>query len=351
MMKRFRFTVRLGSFLSAFCILLLWSGLAQARPKTDVVIFKNGDRLTCEIKKLNRGKLTVGTDAMGTIDIEWDKITEVESNFVFQVELQSGRLFFGSLHPLAEENRLVVATAVGTTALEYDRVVHITPIEATFWQRLDGSIDLGYSYTQDQSAIQWTLEAGTEYVTRKYTAAVDFSSLFKTQENAEDVNRQDLLLSLNWLLKNRWFTIGLNQFQTNASQGLDLRALLGGGFGRYLIQSNRTVVSLLAGLSVNRERYLNDEPFNTNVEAIIGSRFELFRFNFPEMDVSTTTLVFPSLTTLGRVRFQFNAKARFEILKDFYWSVSVFESYDSDPPTDGFRQNDFGVTTALGWSF
>jgi hypothetical protein len=69
------------------------------------------------------------------------------------------------------------------------------------------------------------------------------------------------------------------------------------------------------------------------------------------MDVSTTTLVFPSLTTLGRIRLQFNAKARFEILKDFYWSVSLFESYDSDPPTTDFRQNDFGVTTALGYSF
>lgn len=350
-MKRFRFTVRLGSFLSAFCILLLWAGPVQARPKTDVVIYKNGDRLTCEIKKLNRGKLTVSTDAMGTIDIEWDKIAQIESNFVFQVELQSGRLFYGSIHSMEEENRLVVASAVGTTALEFDRVVHITPIEETFWQRLDGSIDLGYSYTQDQAATQWSMEASTDYTTRKYTAAVDFSSLFKTQENAEDVQRQVLTLSLNWHLKKRWFAIGLNQFQTNASQGLDLRALLGGGFGRYMIQSNRTVLSMLAGLSVNQERYQNGEPFNTSAEAIIGSKFELFHFDFPEMDVSATTLVFPSLTTLGRIRLQFNAKARFELLKDFYWSVSVYESYDSNPPTDDFRQNDFSVTTALGWSF
>ena len=38
-----------------------------ARPKTDVVVLDNGDRITCEIKKLQRGKLTISTDASGTI--------------------------------------------------------------------------------------------------------------------------------------------------------------------------------------------------------------------------------------------------------------------------------------------
>ena len=39
---------------------------AFAAAKTDVVELVNGDRITCEIKKLDRGKLSVKTDGLGT---------------------------------------------------------------------------------------------------------------------------------------------------------------------------------------------------------------------------------------------------------------------------------------------
>ena len=53
-------------------------GTASAQ-KTDVVELRNGDRITCEIQKLARGKLTVKTDGIGTISIEWDDVERVRS--------------------------------------------------------------------------------------------------------------------------------------------------------------------------------------------------------------------------------------------------------------------------------
>ncbi|MGH9390003.1 MAG: hypothetical protein ACRD1Z_10335, partial [Vicinamibacteria bacterium] len=50
---------------------LLLPGLAFSRPKTDVVVLENGNRINCEIKKLQRGKLNVSTDAAGTISLKW----------------------------------------------------------------------------------------------------------------------------------------------------------------------------------------------------------------------------------------------------------------------------------------
>ena len=58
-----------------FTILLqLMSIPALARDKTDVVILKNGDRVTGEIKSLDRGKMSLSTDHMGTIQIEWEEV-------------------------------------------------------------------------------------------------------------------------------------------------------------------------------------------------------------------------------------------------------------------------------------
>lgn len=41
---------------------------------------------------------------------------------------------------------------------------------------------------------------------------------------------------------------------------------------------------------------------------------------------------------------------RHEFLKDFYWSLNGFDSFDGDPPDDQ-KTNDFGVSFTLGWEF
>src|SRR5690606_8136846 len=65
-------------------------GTAWAAPKTDVIVLVNGDRLTGEVKGLERGKLSFKTDATGTIQVEWDKVASLQSGQYLQVELTSG---------------------------------------------------------------------------------------------------------------------------------------------------------------------------------------------------------------------------------------------------------------------
>ena len=45
--------------------------------KTDVLVLRNGDRLTGEVDVLERGKLQFKMDDMGTLQIEWDKVASV----------------------------------------------------------------------------------------------------------------------------------------------------------------------------------------------------------------------------------------------------------------------------------
>ena len=72
--------------------LLLGSGACQA-DKTDVVFLKNGDRVTGEVRSLDRGILEFSTDHMGTVYIEWSDIREIVSATGEAVELTSGRRF------------------------------------------------------------------------------------------------------------------------------------------------------------------------------------------------------------------------------------------------------------------
>ena len=65
-------------FISILIFLLGYSPLFAE--KTDAVVLVNGDRITGDIKKLERGKLEFKTDDMGSVYIDWTKITKITSN-------------------------------------------------------------------------------------------------------------------------------------------------------------------------------------------------------------------------------------------------------------------------------
>ena len=61
--------------------LLLLAAPLFGRDKTDVLVMKNGDRMTCEVKGLNGGVLYVSFDYIdGTTSVQWSKVAHLESN-------------------------------------------------------------------------------------------------------------------------------------------------------------------------------------------------------------------------------------------------------------------------------
>src|SRR5580700_1939823 len=69
-----------------------------ARDKTDVMVMKNGDRMTCEIKGLDGGVLYVSFDYIdGTASVDWSKVAHLESKQLFIVKTQDGSMYTGML--------------------------------------------------------------------------------------------------------------------------------------------------------------------------------------------------------------------------------------------------------------
>ena len=52
---------------------------------------------------------------------------------------------------------------------------------------------------------------------------------------------------------------------------------------------------------------------------------------------STASLRFPSLTDAGRIRFVSNSYVMLEIVHNLFWKLSVYENFDSRPPTSARR--------------
>ena len=73
------------------CAALLISVPLLAQENTDVIVMKNGDRFTGEIKGLSGGVLSVKVSYVdGTIAVQWSQVAQLESNRLFLVHTESG---------------------------------------------------------------------------------------------------------------------------------------------------------------------------------------------------------------------------------------------------------------------
>ena len=105
-------------------------------------------------QQLERGRLSLKTDDLGTVDIEWDKVTSVTAAAPFDVEDLAGHRYLGSLQPESPgQLRIEWKGTRETVALQ--SVVRIRRLDTSFWGRLDGSLDLGASYTSATSRYSW----------------------------------------------------------------------------------------------------------------------------------------------------------------------------------------------------
>ena len=94
-------------------------------------MLSNGDRITGEIKRLERGRLEFSTDDAGTLYLEWDKLVSVVTKQFVEVMTSDGRRFLGTLRP-ADQRSIFVAGLLGGEALLMQDVTYIAPIGQSF---------------------------------------------------------------------------------------------------------------------------------------------------------------------------------------------------------------------------
>jgi hypothetical protein len=334
--------------LFALALLVATPGAALAAD-ADTVVLRNGDRLRGEVKKLDRGRLEFSTTTMGTVYIEWDKVAAVTSQNLFNIELTDGTRRVGSLGP---GQAGLVRVALGDFAIEYDimQIVQIRRLREQFWSRLDGSVTFGASYTQSSGVGQGSVGVDIRTRRERFEASTSFDTTVTVQPNEPESSRTALSLLYSHYLKNRWYVPGTGKFERNTDLGLKLRSSVGTGIGRYLVQTNRALLGAGAGAVLTREIPLSGDT-TSNIEAYLGLTSSYFTYDSPKTSFTLTVVAYPSLNVGGRVRVELDTSLNREIVSDFTVGATVYNSYDSKPPTEGAKKNDIGVTLNVGWVF
>jgi hypothetical protein len=333
--------------LAALVCLVAAPTLAQ---KTDVIVLQNGDRVTGEIKSYDQGRLTVDTSHSSWIKIKWSLVVSITSDKIFDVETVDGVHHFGSLAPSEPIGRLTIVEATAPITVAFFDVFDLSPVYQTFWRRWEGSLDLGFNYTQSSNLTQFNLNFSGIYRMKDGQFSTNLSAFFSRQNGVTGAERGDFGILYDRFLGNRWVLEGGIGVDRNIQLGLKFREFVGVGAGRYIVQTNQSQLLTYAGFTANHEVPVDGADIDS-AEAVVGSRYTYFMYDFPKLTVSASAQVFPSLTVSGRVRVQADASVKREIISDFYLAISIFDSFDSKDPSTDTPKNDWGPTISVGWQF
>jgi len=338
------------------CLLMVAPLLA--RESTDVIVMKNGDHLTGEIKGLSGGVLYVSMSyILGTSDVQWSKVDHIESKQLFLVKTEDGAVYTGALstaeiaggRPMTIQ---VVESSSKQVELERRTVVQMDQTSERFWQRFNGDINTGIQYSKGNQSTQYNLSSDLGYPRERWSAFASYNSTLSSSTGASAATRNQLNLGAQRLLRwSNWFYAGEGSLLQSSEQNINLQSGVGGGIGRYLANSNHATIFLLAGFGFQRTQYAPSvfisAPQNVATGMLAGS-MKLFRFN--KTTLNLTGAVFPAISDPGRVYTNLNVAYYIKLSGSLSWNVSFYGNWDNQPPPT-FSGSDYGTSSGLSITF
>jgi len=380
-----RLTLRTDRFSSSLKMCVLAAGLLAAiapAMRADTVVLKNGDHLTGAVSQIAGGKLTIHTDYAGDVVIAFDSVSSVKMDkpIVLSQETKKGKHIDVHRTEITAIDRtdsgFTVTTASGTEPLAAAQVSTVRTAAAQ--QAYEASLHPGWLHAWTGSAnVSFALARGNSDTTTVGTGinAVRATSTDKTSLYYTEIYTHDGILNettadhtaagarYDHNLTPKLFAFGTGDFATDALQYLDLRTVVGGGFGWHVIAKPVQQFDVLGGIVWTHENYSSFTTANANPPpATIFTPAETNSFAALDFGEQYTrklgassafteqAYIFPDLQDTSQYRFTLNAGLTTKIKSFLSWQTTVSDVYVTNPPP-GTKDNDFILTTGLGFNF
>jgi hypothetical protein len=236
--------------------------------------------------------------------------------------------------------------------IERERIIDLDQTSRTFWQRFNGNIGWGVTYNKGNQSTQYNLSSSVNYPRERWSVGATYNSTLSSSTGTSPATRNEISANFQRLLRwNNWYYSGLADFLQSSEQGIQLQSGIGGGIGRYLKNSNHTVISMIGGVAWQRTRYqqlIVPSMAQHIATGLIGTEVKLFRFN--KTNLAVNAMLLPAFSDSGRIHFNLNTSYYVKLWSNLTWNISFYGNWDSQPPP-GFSGSDYGSSSGVSWKF
>lgn len=325
---------------------------AAARERTDLLLLARGDRVTCEIIRLESANLSLRTRNLGTVDVDWPDVVGLVSTQFFEVERADGVRLIGTLDVSEPPGMLVVRAGVDeATAIPMAEVVGIDQLDARLWRSRRGYLDLGWSFAQADRDTAFSLGAEMVLHGRRARWRNALSATITDDDASERTERHYAESSVEIPAGRHFLGMGWATWERNDDLGLDARTTVGGVAAWVPVHGAKGRVVIGPGLAESDEHYASPSEESVVTSGVFLVSGDYHRFGRYGTRASLAALWFPVLSGPSRHRIEVRAGLRQKMGSDFTFSVTPYYSYDSRPPAASAATEDWGWVTSIGWQF
>lgn len=335
----------------------------------DQITLKNGDHVTGKIVSADDKVLILKTDYAGEIKIDRASITNIVTDQVLNVTIKDAAPVQGKVETTAQG--VEVKKADGTAVTVKPEVVTSLRDEATqkayereeerlhhprlndFWA---GFVSLGIANSSGNS-ITTTVStaASATRIAGRNKLSLNFAQLYATQSttlpHGQTANKVSGGFRIDRDISKRLFVYGTNGYDYDKFQDLDLRVVVGGGFGYHAWATKKGYLDVFGGGNWNREKYSKEN--NTSItrqigEVVVGQ--ELGYQLLSRLKLYERLTIFPNMSDTGQYRMNFDSTASIPVMKWLELNFGFNDRYISNP-VFGNMGNDTIFTTGIRVAF
>ena len=347
-------------------IFLLFTIHCVSYAQNDTLVLNNGDVIVGDLKSMDKGILTIEPSYSDSdFKIKWEDIKEMKATQRYLITLSDGRRINGTFSSTGDGKIFISNEDGEDQTVDQSEVVYINSVDSGFLSRLSANIDFGLSLTKANNQRQLNGNFRMAYLADKWSSELYYNTLFTTQDDVADIQRNDAGLGFRYFLPADWNLSADLDLLSNTEQSIDLRTTAKIGVGNYVMRTNSSYWNISAGAAFNNETFspiFNSDdgttttaPGRNSIEGFIGTELNLY--DIGDLNLLTTIVVYPTIVSddtvePGRIRtdFRFDAKYDDLFIKDFYIRAGYTLNYDNRPVEAG-KEVDYIFTTGFGWEW
>ena len=310
------------------CLAMVTAAVLQGSALADVVVMRNGDRITGEVNKVWGNDLSVEPDYADEFVLELDQVAYIESDRDFDLTLEDGR----------EVTARLEGGAGGTQTVTYDGETRQVPLV-----ELDQIVETDDGALDWESHIDWNSTATTGNTdSRVARLAADatieigdhrhITTLLVADEENTNIKTKDqtfVTYNYNWLFSEKWFLGAGASYETDPIKLLDDRSILGAGIGRDIWNFHNRTMAFELGLGA-----LDETLAGVSESSTIAYWKYRFTYDFKGIDLEAyhNHQITSYLSGRDNLFAKSSTGVRYEIGDLFYLTMSLNVDYERDPP-------------------
>lgn len=337
------------SYLKYIALLVISMSAIQVC-HADIVIMKNGDRLTGKVTSMKSDKLTIKTEYHAEVNIPWDQIRTLLTDRQIIVILDDGSRLNGKAVAAEQQDEMRINnTQIGSVSVPFASVkeIRLSPKPPVV---LHGHLNVAARTTRGNSKTD-SYHGDGEVVARTLKSRYTLGFATNFGKNDGDVSQQDTLgyVRYDYFLTQKWFLNSNFSVLHDRFRDLNLRTTVGLGAGHQFFEGEQLNLSVEGGVNYINEDF-NNAPDDRRAAARWAMNYQqsffdgkLTAFHYDEVLIGFTA---PTKEILATLRNGF----RFPLFMKFVGTLQLNIDFNNDP-APGDKKADLAYILGVGYEF